>query len=51
MTKLVLLSKEKRRYIFGAGKGQWRGIERALARPLPDDLQTAFESGPFFPKS
>ena len=42
-----ILSRKK--YVFGAGKGQWRGVERVLSKPLPTEVLDAFSSGPVFP--
>jgi prevent-host-death family protein len=41
--KLVQI-REKKRYVFGSGKGQWRGVSRVLARPLPPDVLQSFYS-------
>jgi prevent-host-death family protein len=41
--KLVPI-REKKRYVFGSGKGQWRGVSQALARPLPPDVLQSFYS-------
>jgi prevent-host-death family protein len=41
--KLVPI-REKKRYVFGAGKGRWKGVNRLLARPLPPDVLDAFYS-------
>jgi len=32
----------KRAYVYGAGKGQWKGTESVLDDPLPDDVLHAF---------
>jgi prevent-host-death family protein len=40
---------EKKKYIYAAGKGKWKGTERALDMTLPDDVVDAFygeEAGP-----
>jgi prevent-host-death family protein len=39
--KLVPIA-AKKEYAYGAGKGQWKGAERVLNKPLPDDLLEAF---------
>jgi len=36
---------EKKRYVYGAGKGQWKGVERLLDKQLPDDILNAFYDG------
>jgi prevent-host-death family protein len=35
----------RKKYVYGAGKGKWRGTERLLDTPLPDDLLDAFDAG------
>ena len=47
--KLVPLSPAKRKYVAGAGKGKWKGADRLLAQPLPDDIVAAFYEGEVFP--
>ncbi len=32
----------KRAFVYGAGKGQWKGTESVLDAPLPDDVLRAF---------
>lgn len=39
--RLVPIARRKK-YVYGAGKGKWKGIERVLDRPLPADLLGAF---------
>jgi prevent-host-death family protein len=39
--KLVPIAKRKQ-YIYAAGKGKWKGTERVLDTPLPDDVMAAF---------
>jgi prevent-host-death family protein len=39
----------KKKYVFGAGRGQWRGMERLLRTPLPDAVAEAFYRGPLAP--
>jgi prevent-host-death family protein len=46
--KLVPLTRKKT-YVFGAGKGSWKGVERALAAPLPPDILDAFDRGGVIP--
>lgn len=41
--KLVAIT-SARRFVFGSGKGQWRGVSRALSRPLPPAVLDSFES-------
>ena len=41
--KLVPVS-AKTGYVFGSGKGKWKGVSRALARPLPPDAIESFYS-------
>lgn len=41
--KLVPI-REKKRYVFGSGRGQWKGASRALAGSLPPDLLASFYS-------
>jgi prevent-host-death family protein len=36
--------REKRRYVFGSGKGRWKGVSRVVAGPLPPDIVDAFYS-------
>ncbi len=44
--RLVPLAK-KTKYVRGAGRGHWKGIDRILEQPLPDDVLDAFDgSGP-----
>ena len=35
----------KKKYVYGAGRGKWRGTERVLDTSLPEDLLEAFEAG------
>lgn len=39
--KLVPIAQRKK-YVYGAGKGKWKGTERILDKPLPDDILNAF---------
>ena len=39
--KLVPIA-NRRKYVFGSGKGKWRGVSRVLASPLPPDVLDAF---------
>lgn len=39
--KLVPIVKKKK-YVFGAGKGKWKNIDRILDKPLPPDLLASF---------
>lgn len=48
--RLVPFVLEKKKYVFGAGKGKWKGIEPLLDMPLPDDVLNAFLGGEVFPK-
>jgi prevent-host-death family protein len=41
--KLVPIT-AKKRCVFGSGKGKWKGVSRALARPLPTDVLDSFSS-------
>jgi prevent-host-death family protein len=41
--KLVPIG-QKKRYVFGSGKGRWKGVNRVLARPLPPDVLDSFSS-------
>ena len=41
--KLVPILKKKK-YVYGAGKGKWKGAARVLDAPLPDGLLNAFFS-------
>jgi prevent-host-death family protein len=36
---------EKKTYVYGAGKGKWKGSDGVLDTPLPDDLLEMFDSG------
>src|SRR5206468_280366 len=40
---------ERKKYVYGAGKGKWKGAERVLDKPLPRDLLDAFYEGAMFP--
>lgn len=42
--KLVPIARKKK-YIYGAGKGKWKGTERVLDKPLPDEILNAFYGG------
>lgn len=42
--KLVPLV-QKKAYIFGSGKGKWKGVERILKKPLPAEILNAFYDG------
>jgi prevent-host-death family protein len=39
--RLVPMRTQKR-YVYGAGKGKWKGVEKVLDQPLPADLLEAF---------
>jgi len=39
----------KKKYVFGAGRGQWHGVERLLRAPLPDELAETFYTGALVP--
>jgi prevent-host-death family protein len=41
--KLVPIA-EKKKYVFGSGKGKWKGVSRVLAGPLPLDVLDSFYS-------
>jgi prevent-host-death family protein len=41
--KLVPIA-EKKKYVFGSGKGKWKGVSRVLAGPLPPDVLDSFYS-------
>ena len=41
--KLVPIE-HKRKFVFGSGKGKWKGVKRILERPLPDDVLKSFYS-------
>lgn len=47
--KLAPIAQVKKKYVFGAGKGKWKGIDRVLTKPLPKDFLKAFYEGPLFP--
>jgi len=32
----------RKKYVYGAGKGKWKGTERLLDTPLPDDILETF---------
>lgn len=36
--------REKKKYVFGSGKGKWKGVSRSLAGPLPPDVLESFYS-------
>ena len=38
--KLVPIAQKK--YVYGAGKGKWKGVGRVLDNPLPDEVLNAF---------
>ena len=42
--KLVPFVERKKRYVFGAGKGKWKGVSEVLDRPLPPDILNSFYS-------
>ena len=42
--KLVPIVRKKK-YVHAAGKGKWKGIDRVLETPLPDDLLQLFSIG------
>ena len=33
---------QRKNYVYGAGKGKWKGAARTLDQPLPDDIVAAF---------
>jgi prevent-host-death family protein len=41
--KLVPIA-ERKKYVFGSGKGKWKGVSRILAGPLPADILDSFYS-------
>ena len=41
--KLVPI-RQKKRFVFGSGRGRWKGVSRVLARPLPPDVLDSFTS-------
>jgi prevent-host-death family protein len=34
----------RKKYVFGSGKGKWKGVSRVLAAPLPPDVLDSFSS-------
>ena len=47
--RLVPLA-QKKKYVHGAGKGRWKGTERVLDRPLPEDIANAFRGATHSPE-
>ena len=47
--KLVPIAQRKK-YVHGAGKGKWKGTDRVLDKPLPDDILNAFYEGTVVPR-
>jgi prevent-host-death family protein len=41
--KLVPIA-ERKTFVFGSGKGKWKGVSRVLAGPLPPDVLNSFYS-------
>ena len=41
--KLVPIA-ERKKYVFGSGKGKWKGVSQVLAGPLPPDALDSFYS-------
>lgn len=41
--KLVPIERKKK-YVYGAGRGKWKGVEAVLDRRLPDDVVDSFYS-------
>jgi prevent-host-death family protein len=41
--KLVPITARKK-YVFGSGKGKWKGVSRMLADPVPADVLDSFYS-------
>ena len=41
--------REKKKYVYGAGKGKWKEVERVVDKPLPDDILNAFYNGAIIP--
>lgn len=41
--KLVPIA-ERKKYVFGSGKGKWKGVSRVLAGPLPSEVLDSFYS-------
>ena len=35
---------ERKQYVFGSGKGKWKGVSLILAGPLPADILDSFYS-------
>ena len=46
--KLVPIVRRKK-FVYGAGKSKWKGTERVLDKPLPDDMIDAFYEGAIIP--
>ena len=40
---------QKKKYVFGAGKGKWKGHEHILDKPLPNEILKAFYQGEVVP--
>jgi prevent-host-death family protein len=40
---------QRKKYVYGAGKGKWKGIGSVLNKPLPDDVVDAFYHGATIP--
>ena len=47
--KLVPIGRKKE-YVYGAGRGKWKGTDRVLDKPLPDDILNAFYEGAVAPR-
>jgi prevent-host-death family protein len=45
--KLVPIAATRKKYVRGAGRGKWKGIDAILDRPLPRDLLDAFYQSAF----
>ena len=34
----------RKKYVFGAGKGKWKGVDRVLSKQMPEDELAVFYS-------
>ena len=41
----------KNTFVYGAGKGEWKGTERVLEKDLPDEVIDTFEAGSIVSRS
>ena len=47
--RLVPIATTEKKYVYGAGRGKWKQVQRILERPLPPEVLDAFYRGTIVP--